>query len=200
MKFVDMDRYIEEKTGLKVREIFDRFGEAHFPRSRPKRCAHFRRVRIRGRDRRRHADAPGKCGGSFTRAAARSIFSTCRSRPCRREAENDRRRPLCRCRTAGRSLSGCFRAAAAVSRECRCRRGRRRADGRRGAPHLRAARRRGCRSAPRSRRGAPAGKAPPEAARRRRPAQPQRKRLTNRAAGGKLLPLSSSAPAAAEKL
>ena len=30
MKFVDMDRYIEEKTGLKVREIFDRFGEAHF--------------------------------------------------------------------------------------------------------------------------------------------------------------------------
>ena len=30
MKFVDMDRYIEEKAGLKVREIFEQYGEAHF--------------------------------------------------------------------------------------------------------------------------------------------------------------------------
>ncbi len=30
MQFVDMDRYIEEQTGLKVREIFERYGEAHF--------------------------------------------------------------------------------------------------------------------------------------------------------------------------
>lgn len=30
MKFVDMDRYIEEKTGMKVTEIFARYGEAHF--------------------------------------------------------------------------------------------------------------------------------------------------------------------------
>ena len=30
MQFIDMDRYIEEQTGLKVREIFEQFGEAHF--------------------------------------------------------------------------------------------------------------------------------------------------------------------------
>lgn len=30
MKFVDMDRYIQEKAGLKVREIFEQYGEAHF--------------------------------------------------------------------------------------------------------------------------------------------------------------------------
>ena len=36
MQFVDMDLYIEKKTGMTVKEIFAEYGELHFARSRPR--------------------------------------------------------------------------------------------------------------------------------------------------------------------
>jgi shikimate kinase len=38
MEFIDMDRYIELKTGLSVKEIFERFGEDEFRRLEREAC------------------------------------------------------------------------------------------------------------------------------------------------------------------
>ena len=38
-RFVDMDAFIEEEAGMRVKEIFDRYGEADFRRREREACA-----------------------------------------------------------------------------------------------------------------------------------------------------------------
>jgi shikimate kinase len=93
MEFIDMDRYIELKTGLSVKEIFERFGEDEFRRLEREACRELS-------DRDNLIIAAG--GGTLTfdenievlSKTGRIVFiDVCLSQLCDR-LKNDKKRPL----------------------------------------------------------------------------------------------------------
>lgn len=103
MQFVDMDLYIEKKTGMTVKEIFAEYGELHFRALETEtvkelaQSNHF--VIATGR---RHADAAAERRGLPSRRRYHLLSRCTAGRPCRSASKTINAARFCRRRTAAR--------------------------------------------------------------------------------------------------